>query len=297
MGYINIFVSKNANLFVKNNQLFLKGDDKQVDYPLEDINSIMLENLQTNISTYTLSKISEQNILTFICGQSHLPCGVILPFFNHYKTLSVYQKQIELSRPFQKQLWQMIIKNKIGNQNAVLNIFGGNNDLKNIQNQVLSGDSSNAEATASVKYFKQLFGDEFKRREETSINSFLNYGYAIIRGFVARSVAVHGLLPFLGIRHSNQFNQFNLADDLIEVFRPVVDLFVKTYLSDSAELNSAIKQTIYSIINYDVEIDGQKQTLSYAIDMFVESYVKSIQKNKNYLKDVKVINLEIHKYE
>ena len=84
MGYINIFVSKNANLSVKNNQLFPKGDDKQIDYPLEDINSIMLENLQTNISTYTLSKISEQNILSFICGQSDLPCGVILPFFNHY---------------------------------------------------------------------------------------------------------------------------------------------------------------------------------------------------------------------
>ena len=84
MGYINIFVSSDASIFVKNNQLTLKNAVQSVDYPLEDVNSIMIENLQTNISTYTLSKFSENGILAFICGQNHLPCGVILPFFNHY---------------------------------------------------------------------------------------------------------------------------------------------------------------------------------------------------------------------
>ncbi len=298
MGYINVYVSSNAHLFVKNSQLFLENETAKVDYPLEDVNCVMIENLNTTISTYTLSKFAENGILCFICNQNHLPSGVVLPFCEHYQTLSHFNNQISASKPLQKQLWQKIIKNKIKNQNDVLNMCGGNDSLMFLQESVLSGDSSNNEAKASLIYFKELFGKEFARRDDSiGINACLNYGYSIVRGFVARSIVVHGMQPFLGIFHSNQLNQFNLADDLMEIFRPVVDLYVKVYLSDVKELTPQIKAELLNLMNYDVLIDGQKQTVSYAIELFVQSFQKSLKKSEVLLKEIEITRLEIHQYE
>lgn len=297
MGYINVFVSKEANISIRNNQLTLISKDKKMDYPLEDMNSLMIENLQTNLSTYVLSKLSEYGIITFICDSSHLPCGIILPFCQYYQTLSNFEYQLNASRPLQKQLWKTLVKNKIANQNQVLNICGGNDNLKTIYDKVLSGDTTNCEAQASVIYFKELFGKNFKRREDNNINAFLNYGYSIIRGFVARTICAHGLQPFLGVNHKNQFNQFNLADDLMELFRPLVDLFVKVHLAEETELSSYIKGRLYNIINLEVDVNGQKQAVSYAIELLVQSFVKSLKDGKDQLKTILVTGLEIHNYE
>ena len=131
----------------------------------------MIENLNTVISTYTLSSLAEKGIVCFICNQNHLPSGVILPFCNHYQTLSQYNNQVSLSKPLQKQLWKKIIESKINNQNRVLSLVGKNNVLKELQETVLSGDSNNNEATASMIYFRTLFGEGFKRcDEENKIN-------------------------------------------------------------------------------------------------------------------------------
>lgn len=297
MGYINIFVSKNAHLFVKNNQLVLENPEKTVDYPLEDVNSVMIENLNTTISSYALSQLSINGILTYICNQNHLPCGVVLPFCEHYHTLSQYQYQVNLSKPIQKQIWQSLIKNKIKNQNDVLNFCGKHDILKEYYENVLSGDRGNNEAKAGLIYFKELFNRGFVRRDDNPINAFLNYGYSIVRGLIARSIVVHGLMPFLGVFHSNNYNQFNLADDLIEVFRPLVDLFVRYKLTEEAELTPQIKAEIFGILNIDVIVDNQKQTVNNAVDILVESYVKSLKENKNLIKEVTLCGIDYHLYE
>lgn len=297
MGYINIFVSRDAYIYVKDNQLKLDGKGKVSDFPLEDVNSVMIENLSTTISTYTLSRFAELGILVFICNQNHLPCGVVLPFCEHYQTLSQYENQVALSKPLKKQLWQTIIKNKIGNQNDVWNTCGGMDNLLKLQETVLSGDSENNEAKASLLYFKGLFGKNFIRRSDDIINGFLNYGYSIIRGFVARSIVTHGLMPFLGVFHHNLYNSFNLADDIMEVFRPQVDLYVKLKLTDKKELTPTIKGELYNIVNMEISVDNQRHSVSTAIDMFVESFAKSIKENKNLLKTIKICGIEIHEYE
>lgn len=297
MGYINIFVSKDAHINIKDKWVILKNSQKIIEYPLEDINSVMIENLASTISTYTLSKFAENNILVFICNNSHLPTGVFLPFSSYYRPLAVYKNQVDLPKPLQKQLWQQIIKNKISNQNEVLNRFGGKDELKKYLDNVLSGDSKNSEGVASQVYFRKLFGKNFTRDNDEVINALLNYGYSIIRGFVARSITVHGFVTFLGIFHKNEFNAFNLADDLMEVFRPLVDLFVKTNLSQINKFSSVEKGLIYNIINIDVEIDRQKHSVSNAIDMFVESLAKSLKDKKVELKEIKIIGLDSHRYE
>lgn len=297
MGYLNIYVSKDATISVKNKQLFLQGKDNKTDFPLEDINSIMIENLNTVISTYALSKLAENGILTFICNRSHLPNGLVLPFCEHYHTLTHFNLQNQITSKLQKQLWGTLVKNKIANQNAVLNLHGICDKLKDLENSVVDGDANNNEAKASLIYFKELFGTNFARKADIPINGFLNYGYAIIRAFMARSITAHGLLPFLGIFHNNQYNQFNLADDLMEVFRPIVDLYVKTNLINETELTTEIKAELYNLINYNIMVDGQKQTVNYAVELLVQSFIKSLTMNKNLLKEIKVVNLELHKYE
>ncbi len=298
MGYINIFLNSDAKINIKNSQLNFVSKDKSMDYPLEDVNCVMIDNPNTVVSFTTLAKLAEYGILTYVCDNKHLPNGVLLPFYNHYQTLSVYNNQIIMTKPLQKNLWQQIIKNKILNQNEVLNICGFNNKLKPLANSVLSGDSTNNEAKASAVYFKCLFGKGFSRNNDLLLNNLLlNYGYAVVRGLVARSVVTHGLLPFLGIFHHNQFNQFNLADDLIEVFRPLVDLFVKIELKDAKDIGAKTKFRLCDLINYEVLIDNQKQTLNNAIDMFVESFAKSVNQKNNCLKTIQVFGLNRHKYE
>ncbi len=297
MGYINVFVSSDAKIHVKNNQLIIKNSEKSTDFPLEDVNSVMIENLTTSISTYTLSCFSQRGILCFICDQNHLPSGVILPFCAHYQTLLQYENQTKLPKPLQKQLWKKIIENKIKNQDKVLSFIDKEGTLKNLYETVLSGDSSNNEAKASLIYFKKLFGDVFSRREDSNeINAFLNYGYSIIRSFVARSIVSHGLMPFLGIFHSNQFNQFNLADDLLEVFRPIVDLYVLKNFTGQ-KLDSKEKSKMLNLINYNVITNGQNQTISYAIEIFVQSYQKSLKEKTDCLKEVYITDLALHSYE
>ena len=297
MAYINIFVTKDAHINIKDRWVVLKNPQKSCEYPLEDINSVMIENLTSTISTYTLSKFAENNILVFVCDSSHLPSGLLLPFSSYYRPFAVYKNQISISKPLQKQLWQQIIKNKINNQNEVLNRFGNKDALKKYLDNVLSGDNKNSEGVASQVYFRKLFGKDFTRDNDDIINALLNYGYSIIRGFVARSVTVHGFIPFLGLFHKNEFNAFNLADDLMEVFRPLVDLFVKTNFSEIKNFSSLEKSAIYNIINIDVDIEGQKQSVCNAIDLYVESLAKSIKNKKVELKEIKIIGLASHRYE
>lgn len=295
-------MTKDSHIKVKNRQIVLSCEERESIFPIEDTNSVMIENLQTTISTHTLSQLAEGKVLVFVCNDKHLPTSILMPFYDNFNQLLVSQKQIEMTKPFKNQLWQSIIKNKIENQARVLEIVE-NKDFKKVlffASQVQSGDKTNQESAASSVYFKLLFGRDFNRSQDNVTNAALNYGYSIIRGFISREIAVHGLLPFLGIWHSNQLNNFNLADDVIEIFRPIVDLFVyknREHLLQENKLTSEIKAGIYNIINYDVAIKKSHHSLSNAVDIFVSSLLRSIKSGKNELEYIKIEDSKIHRYE
>ena len=191
------------------------------------------------------------------------------------------------------------MEQKILNQKTVLDILSIKNDLNQYCGTVLSGDSSNIEALVASKYFKHMFGSKFTRQDETeSVNSMLNYGYAIIRGAISRSIVAHGLQPFLGIHHKSILNNFNLADDLIEVFRPLVDLYVvsKNLLLEK-ELTPKIKCQLLNLLNVDMLFDNKKLCMSDCIDKVVSSYVKCLTDNVQFIKLPKIILISEHKYE
>lgn len=162
---------------------------------------------------------------------------------------------------------------------------------------VKSGDISNIKGVAAAKYFKHLFGKDFTRGPENTVNAMLNYGYAIFRGCIARTLVAYGFEPSLGLHHHNTLNSFNLADDMIETFRPVVDLFVKIYGEDKEELDTGMKTRLVDILNMNVLMNGKFFACQRAIDLQIQSLSGIINENDTELILPTVIELERHRYE
>lgn len=292
MSWRIVQITKPCKLSLKNSQLSyepFEGDNLSI--PLEDISVLILENKQILLNNALISELAESNIVMFSCDGSHIPSGVYFPFHNHSRYSEIAWQQIETSEPLKKRLWQEIVKAKILNQAAVLETFGKDNSkkLKEIAKLVQSGDAKNSEAFAANLYWKSLW-DNFNRSNEADIrNSALNYGYAILRGCVARNVVGAGLLPCFGIHHANKLNQFNLVDDIIEPFRPYIDYQVyKLDLKEVEELNVSIKSQLVSVLTQNCLMDGEEINILKAIEMSATSVAKSYHN-----KEVKFLKLPI----
>ena len=285
MAFRNLFIESNVKLSVKNEQLVILKDEEYM-IPLEDINSVCIDSLRTNITTYTLSKIVEHDIVLYICDDKHLPKGIFLSVNNYSRKLRNLKRQIQMSKPIVKRIWQSIIKQKIENQALVLKELKKEEykELMCLKEKVLSGDSTNMEAIAASIYFKSIFGKDFSRKDGCFYNSCLNYGYAIIRGMIARSLVMYGFEPAIGIFHHNQLNAFNLADDIIECFRPLVDLYVLKNIQIKEEMDSDTKKKMYNIINCLILIDGKSYTIQTAIENVVKSLATSFESKSNKMK-------------
>ncbi len=298
MGYRVIFLTGGCKLSVKNEQLMIdNGDTSKV--PLEDIGCIIADSPQVIINSYLLMKFSEYGIVFITDGKNHIPCGVHLPFAVHSRHLSVLQEQIKMTEPTKKRLWKSIVIQKIRNQANVLKICSVE-EWKNVDSislKVKSGDTSNMEGTAAAKYFKLLFGKNFTRGSENVVNAMLNYGYAVLRSMIAKNLVAYGFEPLLGIYHKSTLNSFNLADDMIEPFRPIVDLFVKIYAEDEEELTTKVKTRLADLLNMNVLINGKYFTCSRAIELQIQSLSGFINGRNTELDLPIIVELERHRYE
>lgn len=209
--------------------------------------------------------------------------------------------QLDLPRPVAKQTWAAIVRQKIANQAACLHLVGreGADRLDSYARRVRSGDVGNLEGQAAAFYFVQLFGKGFHREQARFANAALDYGYAVLRGTIARGLVAHGLLPSLGLFHSSEQNAFNLADDVIEPFRPVVDLFVarKMSLADD-ELNLQDKAALVGLLNVDVGMPRGKMSVLSAIEQTIESLARIYDGGSETLLELPVLlGLEQHQLE
>lgn len=298
MGYRVLFLTNPIKLSVKNEQLVIdNGEITKV--PLEDIECIAADNLQISVNTYLLMKLSEYAITFYVTDKMHHPCGVFLPVSKHCRHMSVLNQQIAMTLPAKKKLWKQIVMQKVENQATVLKLCNieGWQEIDSIKYKVLSGDSSNMEAVAASKYFRMLYGKTFSRSQENSINACLNYGYAILRSTIEKYLIVYGYEPSIGIFHKSTVNNFNLADDIIEAYRPIVDLFVKYNVSEDEELSSRRKAQIVNLLNVDVIIDNKLFACAKAIDNTVQSLTSFFTGKRTDLLLPQIIDLEQHKYE
>lgn len=301
MGFRNIKIDSHVKLQIKNQQLLIDAGE-EIQIPLEDINCILIENQTVTLSAYLLQKLADMGIALYVCDEKHLPNAVLLPVVRHSRHFKILKYQMEAAKPLQKRLWQQIVIQKIKNQALCLELLGreGAKELFAMCREVQSGDRTHVEAKAAAFYFKSMYGIGFSRGNDHIINSALNYGYAIVRGLIARSIVCYGLEPSIGVFHCSELNSYNLADDLIEPFRPLVDLYVSQHY-DISEIDSVLtpeaKRGIFGIINFDMDVKGEKRIISNCVDMLAASYSSALQERRIDLDLPELIQLQVHRYE
>jgi CRISP-associated protein Cas1 len=249
--------------------------------PIEDIGVLVLDHKQITLTHGLLEMLMQNNCAVLTCDSQHLPTGLLLPLNGNSVQTERFRDQIEASEPLKKQLWAQTVAQKIRNQSTVLNIYNlPNGFMVPLYKNVKSGDTDNCEATAAAYYWKTLFAniDGFKRyREGPPPNHYLNYGYAILRGVMARSLVGAGLLPTLGIFHHNRYNAFCLADDIMEPYRPYVDRLVKTIVDNKGteeDIPKEVKTMLLGIPVIDVTLNGETSPLMVATQRTAVSLVK-----------------------
>lgn len=300
MTWRSVVISRPAKL--RREQFRLAIEQEQTAFvPFEDIAVIMLNHREITLTHPVLSACGEYGISLFATGDTHHPSGVFLPFLSHSRATRWLRLQLDLPRPVAKQSWAAIVRMKIANQSACLRLAGcdGADRLDSYARRVRSGDIGNLEGQAASFYFSQLFGKHFHRNQARFNNAALNYGYAVLRGTIARGLVAHGLLPSLGLFHASEQNAFNLADDVIEPFRPLVDLFVsKRVMPDDDELRPEDKVALVGLLNVDMGMPRGKMSVLSAIEHTIESLARVYDGGSESLLELPVlIGLEQHRLE
>jgi CRISPR-associated protein Cas1 len=252
--------------------------------PIEDVGIIILDSPQITITQGLLASLLENNTALVSCDKSHLPAGLFLPLSVNQIQSERFQAQIDTSVPLKKQLWQQTISQKIKNQAWLLNKrhIPVVNMLKWVKD-VRSGDPENFEGRAAAYYWKNLFPEELefiRDRYGLPPNNLLNYGYAILRAVVARSLVASGLLPTLGIHHHNKYNAYCLADDIMEPFRSYVDKIVCEIIDngeDFEELSASIKKQLLEIPVIEIKISGERSPLMVGVQRTTASLAKCFE--------------------
>jgi len=284
MAWRGLHISRPARLSLKARRLLVEQeDDEPVSFPLEDVAWVVLDTPQATASSALMAACVQAGIPVVYSDEKHIPCGVLLPFHQHWQQGGVARSQISASAALRKRLWQAIVRRKIENQAAVLDraqVEGGRTLLAMLRH-VRSGDPGNVEARAARFYWQRLFED-FRRQEEADLrNAMLNYGYAVLRAGVARGLVAAGLLPAFGIHHAGAQNAFNLADDLLEVLRPVAD-WAAFCLSGQGgrpaetELTREQRQKLAGVMTEHLVMGDEQLTVLPAVDRTVASLVRAL---------------------
>ena len=274
MSLQKLYIKNKAYLSYTNNLIKIKTEDIENTVCLDDIDTILVENYHTTISTALLAQLSKADISVIFCDEKFMPSSILLGINKNSRTTKIQKAQVLLSKPKLNQIWQKIVYSKVENQSKVLKIFSiKENYLDSLLPRVKSNDKEHIEAVAAAYYFKELFDSDFSRNSLLDgRNSALNFGYTVFRSSICRYIVAHGLNPSFGIHHSSELNAFNLADDLIEPFRPIIDLFVKRNIKKDTELSSAIKVELLKLLDEIVIYDNQRVQISYCMKQIVANY-------------------------
>ena len=271
---------------MKYNQLVIRFRDREdiITRPIEDIGVIIIENQMVQMTVPLMNALADNNVAVVLCDGKCMPSSMLMPLESNSVQQEVYRFQIEASLPVKKRIWKDIVEAKIRNQASSLDLAGyDGNVLKPYYSNVLSGDSDNREGAAAKVYWQQMYGPDFIRgREEDIINSMLNYGYAVLRAAVVRALLGSGLFPAFGLFHRNRYNAFPLADDVMEPYRPFVDIAVYALLSGQPDIcmDTMTKQALVKILASDVRMNGKTRPLQIALSSTTSSLVKALKDKK-----------------
>lgn len=275
MSYRVIYIEKceYLRLYLDNLKVEVKKDTLLI--PISDIQILVIDNYQSNLSVPLINKLTDYNVCTIICGVDHLPKSYILPMNGHFSSSGNLTKQICWNQERKDKIHARIVQMKILNQIEILKInnkdFDVEKKLYDFVDSVEIGDKTNREGLAAKMYFKELFGHDFVRFEEDVVNAGLNYGYAIFRSLITSIIVAKGYIANIGIFHKGKQNMFNLSDDIIEVFRPIVDDYVYNNMMEDIIFKQEHREELIQLTNKKISIDGRKQTVANAISFYLDS--------------------------
>lgn len=294
MGFRTLEISRASELHIREGQLEITSDEGTLFIPIEDLNLIMAHGANIRLSTMDLSILSRNKVAFLTLDERYLPTAIVLPFDGHARQSKLMHAQVETPPARYLDLWLLITRQKIINQSRALSIMGlgGAEKVVRYAEEITLENVDYHESLAAKEYFS-FYHEGFNRRSEDPINSRLNYGYAVVRSFIARSLVATGFHPTFGIHHNSQLNAFNLADDLIEPYRAFVDLAAHENIGPNVRLSKAERREIAHVLHNACVIEGTKVNLMSAIDLTIESLKRILlEDSKEDLKLPLVIPIE-----
>ena len=280
MGFRTLEISHAAEIHIKEGQLEVTTEDGIAVIPIEDLNQIMVHGANIRLSTMDLSILSQNKVSLMTLDEKYLPTAIVLPFEGHARQSTLMHAQVGTSDKKYLNIWIQIIKQKISNQSRALSIMGLDG-AERVANYVASVNEENVdynESLAAKEYFA-YYHEGLNRRTEDPVNSRLNYGYAVVRSAIARKLVAAGFHPTFGIHHDSQLNAFNLADDLIEPYRAIVDLVAHRNIGSNVQLSKIERRDLAHVLHNACIMDDIKVNVMSAIDIMVESLKRIILDN------------------
>ena len=241
---------------------------------LDDIGTVVFDSLQTSVTVCLLQAFAERGKTVILCNSKHEPYSGLFPLYGVQNARTKLDEQLSWQSNMLGEVWRRIVQDKLSAQSEVLAING---KRLSFSEEVLPHDSANAEGRFADKYFHALFGRKFVRHLSDNINGALNYGYAIIRAAMSQIVVAHGYIPYMGIHHKSQTNNFNLACDCMEPFRAIVDNVVAKH--GEKVLDREYKLLLLACLNRNVVYGGKNYSITDAMEHYFLDIVKSLATN------------------
>lgn len=280
------FSESNISISIDRGSLVVNYDGKIKKIPFDIISGVLFTGYGQKISTNVFSKLLDNRISIVFCDEKFNPKSVNIPLNGHTELMNRFNLQINTSLILSKNIWKKIVFLKINNQAECLNTLGKDGvEVRNFTRMIKSGDKDNAEAKAARIYWKIIFSEPHVRSNNSlKLNILLNYSYTVLRATVSRQLIMSGLWPMFSIKHSNKNNPFALVDDLIEPFRPIVDLYIALYEKLSVynlELSKSFKYLFFDFLNIEVPLKDGRTSLQSLIEQFIYSYLTCLQEGND----------------
>lgn len=283
MGFRTLYIRESDKLRLYLDNIVVETNKGELTFLISDLKFLIIDNYKTTLSTQLINKLTENNVSVVLCNMSHLPGTIMLATNGNYASSGILARQMEWDECMKEKIHRLIVMAKIQSQ---IDILKRNNlslsvieRLSQFKNEVQDADRTNREGLAAKMYFREMFGNDFQRFEDDIINAGLNYGYAVFRSLISTIIVSKGLLPNIGIFHIGKTNSFNLADDIIEIYRPIVDDFVFNNLINKELLLKEDRESLIALVDKKIQYEGKMHLINNTIEMYIESIIRCFDEN------------------
>ncbi|HEM2885609.1 TPA: type II CRISPR-associated endonuclease Cas1 [Streptococcus suis] len=279
MGWRTVIVNTHSKLSYKNNHLIFKDATRTEMIHLSEVDILLLETTDIVLSTMLIKRLVDENILVIFCDDKRLPTAHLMPYYARHDSSLRISKQIDWEEAVKAEVWTHIISQKILNQSIYLSACGfieKSQSVMNLYHSLELFDPSNREGHSARIYFNTLFGNDFNRELDNDINASLDYGYTLLLSMFAREVVLSGCMTQLGLKHANQFNQFNLASDIMEPFRTIIDQIVYENRNHSFV---KIKRELFTIFSDTFQYNNKEMYLTNIVSDYTKKVIKALNNN------------------